>query len=316
MDLNLLPVLDALLSECSVTRAARRLNLSASAMSRALTRLRSLTGDPLLVRAGRGLVLTPHAEQLRAQVPGLARQIESLLKPAPHTLDLARLDRTFTLRANDGFIDVFGGPLAAALALRAPLARVRFMLKADKEARHLREGLADLEIGVMGRDAGPEVRVQALYRDRFVGVVRAGHPLLEDPVTPQRYVAFGHVVASRRGRAQGPVDAALASLGLQRNIQVMVPGFPAALGIARDSDLVALVPKSFLRGSTAVGARTDAGIQIFALPVETPTITISQMWHPSQDADPAHRWLRALTREICHQEESIPLGPCSSGPRS
>ena len=305
MDLNLLPVLDALLSECSVTAAARRLNLSPSAMSRALTRLRTLTGDPLLVRSGRGLVLTPHAAQLRSQVPGLARQIEDLLRPARQTLDLAQLDRTFTLRANEGFIDVFGGPFASALARQAPQARVRFVLKADKEARHLREGLADLEIGVMGRDAGPEMRLQALYRDRFVGVVRAGHPLLDGPVTPQRYVAFGHVVASRRGRAQGPVDAALASLGLQRNIQVMVPGFPAALGIARDSDLVALVPKSFLRGSTAAGTQGAAGVQTFALPVETPTITISQMWHPSQDADPAHRWLRALTREICHQEQPL-----------
>ncbi len=305
MDLNLLPVLDALLSECSVTAAARRLNLSPSAMSRALTRLRTLTGDPLLVRAGRGLVLTPHAAQLRSQVPGLARQIEDLLRPARQALDLAQLDRTFTLRANEGFIDVFGGPFASALARQAPQARVRFVLKADKEARHLREGLADLEIGVMGRDAGPEMRLQALYRDRFVGVVRAGHPLLDGPVTPQRYVAFGHVVASRRGRAQGPVDAALASLGLQRNIQVMVPGFPAALGIARDSDLVALVPKSFLRGSTAAAAQGAAGVQTFALPVETPTITISQMWHPSQDADPAHRWLRALTREICHQEQPL-----------
>jgi DNA-binding transcriptional LysR family regulator len=301
MDLNLLPVLDALLSECSVTAAARRLNLSPSAMSRALTRLRTLTGDPLLVRAGRGLVLTPHAAQLRSQVPGLARQIEDLLKPARQSLDLTQLDRTFTLRANEGFIDVFGGPLASALASQAPRARVRFVLKADKDARHLREGLADLEIGVMGQ-AGPEFRVQALYHDRFVGVVRAGHPLLDGPVTPERYVAFGHVVTSRRGRPQGPVDEALAALGLQRDIRVVVPGFPAALAIARASDLIALAPLSFLRGGTATAAQGASAFHAFDLPVSTPGIAISQLWHPRLDADPAHRWLRALTREICREE--------------
>lgn len=299
MDLNLLPVLDALLSERSVTAAARRLNLSASAMSRSLARLRTMTGDPLLVRAGRGLVLTPHAEQVRARVIGLTQQVEGVLGPAQHAVRLSEIDHTFTIRANEGFVEVFGGAFTSALARKAPRARVRFALKADKDARHLREGLADLEIGVIG-NTGPEMRVQALYRDRFIGVVRDGHPLFDGPITPQRYVAFGHVVTSRRGSAMGPVDVALGELGLKREVKVVVPGFPAALSIARASDLLALIPLSFAYGPTTA----RAGIQFFELPVDTPGISISQLWHPRLDADPMHRWLRALVRETCRIDAS------------
>ena len=116
--------------------------------------------------------------------------------------------------------------------------------------RALREGLVDLEVGVLG-EAGPEVRVQALFRDRFVGVARKGHPLLASgEITPERYAACNHVVASRRSNTNGPVDQALAALGLRRTILVVVPGFSAALAIAKASDLVALVTASFHNAAT------------------------------------------------------------------
>src|SRR3954469_20334316 len=107
MDMNLLAALDALLAEGSVTGAARRLGLSASAMSRTLARLRAATGDPLLVRAGRGLVATPYAADLRERVHGLTLEAQSVLRPAARTLDLAALERTFKIRANDGFVETF-----------------------------------------------------------------------------------------------------------------------------------------------------------------------------------------------------------------
>ncbi len=111
-DLNLLVTLDVLLSEGSVARAAKRLRLSSSAMSRALARLRETTGDPLLVRAGRGLVLTPRAFELRERVGQCVQDVESLLRPA-ETLDLKRLTRTFTLRNREGFVETFGSDLIA-----------------------------------------------------------------------------------------------------------------------------------------------------------------------------------------------------------
>jgi len=291
-DLNLLFALDALLLEASVAAAARRLGLSASAMSRTLTRLRDATGDPLLVRAGRRMVLTPAAEALRERTRVAVHEARSLLRPSALAPDIARLQRTFTIRANDGFVEALGAQLIAAVSAAAPLVRLRFASKVEKTPAYLRDGSADLEIGVVS-NMGPEVRVQALFRDRFVGVVRAGHPLTVGPLTPARYAAAGHVVASRRGRATGPVDTALAALGLERNVVAVVPGFPAALAIARASDLVALVPASFL------SADDPSGQWIFDLPVTVETITISQMWHPRAEADPAHRWLRQLVLSVC-----------------
>ena len=301
-DLNLLIALDALLADGSVAGAARRLGLSASAMSRTLTRLREATGDPLLVRAGRQMVLTPHAEALRQRTQNAVHEARAVLGPATTELDFSTLQRTFTIRSNDGFVEAFGASLIAAATAVAPRVCLRFAPKLEKTAAYLRDGSADLEIGVLS-EMGPEVRVQALFRDRFIGVVRQGHPLAMEPeVTAQRYAAFGHVVASRHGRTSGPVDEALAALGLERTIVAVVPSFPAALAVARASDLIALVPASVLHNQSAqqeLPASTDT--HAFELPVTTGEITVSQMWHPRLEVDPVHRWLRQLTLTVCRE---------------
>jgi DNA-binding transcriptional LysR family regulator len=301
-DLNLLIALDALLADGSVAGAARRLGLSASAMSRTLTRLREETGDPLLVRAGRQMVLTPHAEALRQRTQNAVHEARAVLRPATTELDFSTLQRTFTIRSNDGFVEAFGASLIAAATAVAPRICLRFAPKLEKTAAYLRDGSADLEIGVLS-EMGPEVRVQALFRDRFIGVVRQGHPLAtERDVTAQRYTAFGHVVASRHGRTSGPVDEALEALGLERTIVAVVPSFPAALAVARNSDLIALVPASVL-GNQSVQQELSAfaGTHAFELPVTTGEITVSQMWHPRLEVDPVHRWLRQLTLTVCRE---------------
>jgi DNA-binding transcriptional LysR family regulator len=298
LDLNLLSALDALLIEGSVTRAARRLGLSSSAMSRTLARLRSATGDPLLVRAGRGLVPTPRAAELRDRVHELARETRAVLTPQADRLDIATMKRTFTIRANEGFVWLLSAPLVAAVTEAAPRVRLRFAPKPVKEAGPLREGHIDLEIGVVGEFA-PEVRTHVLFRDRFLGVVRNGHPLMKEAVTPERYAACKHVVASRKGSFTGPVDDALEELGLRRQIVAVVPGFPDAMRIARHSDLVALVPRSCLGSALASADPFAEGLASFDLPVRTPEITISAMWHPRVDADSAHRWLRNTLIRVC-----------------
>ena len=295
-DLNLIPALDALLAEGSVTGAARRLGLSASAMSRTLARLREATGDPLLVRAGRGLVPTPRALELRGRVHDLALEAKAVLSPRADALDLAALRRTFTLCASEGFVAVFAAPLVSAVTQAAPHVRLRFAPKPVKDAAPLREGEIDLEIGVLGA-AAPEIRTQLLFRDRFIGAVRAGHPLLAGTVTAVRYAACRHVVVSRRGDATGPVDEALAELGLMRTIVAVVPGFPDALGVARRSDLVALVTRSCF--SQTKDAALAEGLVAFDLPVVTPEIAVTLQWHPRLEADPAHRWLRGLVAATC-----------------
>jgi DNA-binding transcriptional LysR family regulator len=291
-DLNLLVALDVLLAEGNVSRAARRLGLSASAMSRTLARLRETTGDPLLVRAGRGLVPTPRALELRERVGQLVQDAEAVLRPAA-TTSLATLVRTFTLRTSDGFVENFGPALIACIGAEAPGVRLRFVQKLDKDSTLLRDGTVDLETGVVGSTIGPEVRAQALFRDRFIGAVRTGHPLSEGDVTPARYAAGRHVLFSRQG-VEGPIDEALGMLGLKREIVTIVSGFSAALALARASDLIASVPERHTRN-----LRT--GMHAFPLPVAIPEITVSMLWHPRLHADPAHRWLRECVREVCAQ---------------
>ena len=302
-DLNLLTALDALLAEGSVAGAARRLGLSASAMSRTLARLRTATGDRLLVRAGRGMVPTPHATDLRNRVRELAQDAHAVLRPVVAGLDLAQLKRSFIIRTNEGFVEIFSARLVSVVSAVAPKVRLLFVSKPDKDVRALREGTVDLEIGVLGK-SGPEVRIQALFRDHFVGAVRDDHPLLgKGKVTPERYSGFGHVVASRRGCASGPVDEALAALGLTRTVVAVVPSFRVALAVASESDLVALVTRSFFNGIQGHHAQSaPLGVRSFPLPVRTEAITISQMWHPRLDSDPAHRWLRGLVLATCREQ--------------
>lgn len=293
-DLNLLITLDVLLAEGSVARAARRLHLSPSAMSRALARLRETTGDPLLVRAGRGLVPTPRALELRERVGRLVQDAESVLRPA-EKLNLKQLVRTFTMRTSEGFVENFGAGLIARVGEEAPGVRLCFVQKPDKESTPLRDGTVDLETGVVGEATGPEVRAQALFRDRFIGVVRKGHPLSRGEITLSRYVAGRHICVSRRGLDRGPIDDALKPFGLQREIVTIVGGFSTALALARASDLIATVPERHT-------GNLRAGMHSFPLPVSTPEITVSLLWHPRLDADPAHRWIRGCVRDTCAEQ--------------
>jgi DNA-binding transcriptional LysR family regulator len=291
-DLNLLVTLDVLLAEGSVARAAQRLRLSPSAMSRALARLRETTGDPLLVRAGRGLVPSPRALELRERVGQLVLDGEAVLQPVGR-LDLSQLAHTFTLRTSEGFVENFGPTLIARVGEVAPHVRLRFLLKADKDSRPLRDGTVDLETGVVEETTSPEVRVQALFRDRYVGVVRKGHALSRGRITPARYAAGRHISISRQGPEKEPMDEALKSVGLTREIVVAIAGgFATALALARTSDLIATVPERHT-------GNLRTGLHSFPLPVATPEFTVSLLWHPRMEADPAHRWLRGLVREVC-----------------
>jgi len=290
-DLNLLVTLDVLLAEGSVARAARRLRLSPSAMSRALARLRETTGDPLLVRAGRGLVPTPRALELRARVSQLVQDAAAVLRPA-EKLNLKPLVRTFTLRTSEGFVENFGADLIARVGAEAPHVRLRFVQKPNKDSTPLRDGTVDLETGVVENTTAPELRVQALFRDRLVGVVRIGHALSQGEITPSRYATGRHISVSRQGLDKGPIDEALQPLGLERQIVTIVDGFSTALALARASDLIASVPERHT-GSLR------AGMHSFLLPVATPEFTVSLLWHPRLHADLAHRWLRECVRDIC-----------------
>jgi DNA-binding transcriptional LysR family regulator len=296
-DLNLLVTLDVLLSESSVASAARRLRLSPSAMSRALARLREVTGDPLLVRAGRGLVPTPRAMELRTQVGALVDGANAVLRPT-EKLDLGKLDRRFTLRTSEGFVETFGPGLLTMVAGQAPGVTLQFLTKPDKESAPLRDGEVDLETGVIDAGTAPELRALPLFEDRWVGVVRQGHALTEGPMTDSRFASAGHVQVIRRGLHSRKIDDAVQVTGLERRIATVVSGFSTALALVRETDLVATVPERHTAG-------LRKGLHSFPLPVEVAQFTISMLWHPRMDGDLAHRWLRGCVRSVCGTRRSV-----------
>jgi DNA-binding transcriptional LysR family regulator len=290
IDLNLLVALDALLSEGSVAGAAKRLNLSAPAVSRTLARARLTLGDELLVRAGRRMVPTPRALELRGRVRDLLEEVQSVLRPEGAANPMA-LTRNFTIRSSDYVAGVFGPVLHEIAVEEAPQVVLRFTEQGKEDVGALREGRIDLEVGVLG-ETGPEISTQVLTRDRFVGVAREGHLALKDKMTVERFAAARHISASRRGRTEGPIDQALAELGLSRQVRFVVPGFYVALLVAASSDMIAAVPLSIAK----TAKRRGLAIAHFSLPVDTPEVVIAQAWHPRFDKDAGHRWLRQAMR--------------------
>lgn len=292
-DMNLLIAFDALMEEGSVIGAARRLNLSPPAMSRTLTRIRDALGDPILVRAGRVMVPTPKAMELRAQVREVLERA-ALVFHSAKTLNISTLRRRFNVRANDFLIGIYGGKLFAALEREAPCCELRLVPEGDGDDDALREGRIDLSVSNTP-PASPEVRVQSLFSTHFVGLARRDHPLFNQEITPQSYAKYSHISMSRRGIARGPIDEGLAALGLERRIAVIAPSFHAAMFALPESDLILPVPKEAEFSVQRYGLK----LRTFTLPVPVPTITLVQAWHPRFDQDPAHQWLRETFKASC-----------------
>ncbi|MFD9702688.1 LysR family transcriptional regulator [Lentzea sp. NPDC059081] len=276
LDLNLLRVFDALVQDGSVTAAAERLHLSIPAASRALARLRRAVGDPVLVRAGRGMVPTPFALRIAPRVRSLLDEAAALVNAKE--LDPAELRRTFTIRVSDGVVT----SLVAAVAAQAPGVVLRFVAEGDESVEALRDGSVDLEIGA-GHDDEADLRSTVLFSERFVGVVRADHPLGNRP-TPRQICRYPHVSVSRRGRVRGPLDDALHAVGLRRHVAAVVPFFSAAAQLVASSDYVGLVPQRL--------AAQHPSLRSFPIGLPLPEVDARMVWHARLDADPAQRWLR------------------------
>lgn len=293
-DLNLLLTLDVLIQEGSVAGAARRLNLSTPAMSRTLARIREAVGDPVLVRSGRGLAPTPRALELRDQVRSVVEQAQSVFSAFSQDVDLGTLTRVFTLRANDVFVGAFGGRLREHLRRYAPHSVLRFLSEAEDDSDAL-SGDADLYIG-SSQKFGADIKVQTLFTTSFCGLARAEHAIFKGAITPQRLTAYDHISVSRRGRAQGPIDLALADLSLTRRVALITPTFHAAIFALADSDLILpSMPQHLMPGIERLGL----ALRSFPVPLPTPPVRVVQAWPPRLDSDPAHRWLRQTIKQVC-----------------
>ncbi|SDG31034.1 DNA-binding transcriptional regulator, LysR family [Lentzea fradiae] len=287
-DLNLLTVLDALLEEGSVMGAAQRLHLSSPAVSRTLGRIRKVTGDDILVRTGHTMTPTPYALGIAEEVHRLVREANAVLSPS-RELDLASLDRTFTVQCHDALASSLVPALVGRIAEQAPGVRLRVLAEHSADTDDLRHGRVDLELGG-GTPVLPEFRSETLGTDALAVVMRAGHPCT-GRLDLAAYAAQPHVVVSRRGRLTAPIDAELEAGGLRRRVIATVATVHSALQIAAASD--ALVT------TTAILCRplVDAfGLVTEPLPVESAEAAVNCNWHQRFDSDLAHAWLRDQVR--------------------
>jgi DNA-binding transcriptional LysR family regulator len=284
-DLGLLLTLDALLQEGQVTRAADRLGLSVPATSHALARLRTRLGDPLLVRSGRTMALTPRAESLRPLVRTLVEDARRVLATGA-TFEPHALDRAFTIFATDHALLVLGPAIDRLVRVEAPGVSLRYLPSIVDDWKLVRDGTADLSICLPGLFP-PEFRTAPLLTERFTCVVRDRHPRATAAMPLDAWLALDHIVVSPLGKPSG-VDQVLAARGLSRRIRLVVPYFAAALHLVASSDDVLTVSAS------AVRAWSAPGLRVFDPPVDLPTYPVNLLWHPRLDQDPANRWLRDL----------------------
>ncbi|WP_394844749.1 LysR family transcriptional regulator [Pendulispora brunnea] len=283
-DANLLLALDALLREGSVTGAARRMNISPPAMSHTLARLRAAVGDPLFVRAGNRLVPTPRALAMRDRVGVVANEIDALLRPE-QPLDVATLERTFVIRASDAVIVTLGRVLEMLVRREAPRVALHFVASTD--------GLeVDLDIGVQHGRA-PDVRIQRLYQDDLVPVVRQDHPWAGRRISPKRLTALEEVAVATKTRREEALRK-LPSRQRGRPPSRIVPSFLAAASLVRESDAYTVLPARL--AAIVLGAFGLRRLSVTGTPSK---LTFAQAWSPRLDNDAGHTWFRGCVRRAC-----------------
>ncbi|WP_437731349.1 LysR family transcriptional regulator [Sorangium sp. So ce1335] len=296
IDVNLVVALDALLQERSVTLAARRVGLSQPAMSHALTRLRELFSDPLLVRVGRQMALTSRAEAMTPQVAAIMHDLAGLFGGTAPAFDPATSDRAFRIATTE-YVEILLLPqLNAALAQGGPRLALHLLPLDGRAVEALRSGEIDLAIGVFPPDSLPsDLRRAPLFDDRFAGLARASHPTARGLVDAATYAALGHVVASRNaahGPHEGVADDLIAARGVSRREVMVVPNVFLLPHVVTASDLVATVAARLGRAFSSV-----LPLRTFDLPFELPPIEIAMAWNGRTEHDPARAWLRGVVTE-------------------
>ena len=299
LNLNLLVVLDALLAERHVSRAARRLGLSQPAVSNALAQLRDVFADPLLVRGRPGMVPTPRALALAAPLhTALAGLAATLSAPA---FDPATADRTFVIAVTDFVEFVLMPRLLARISREAP--GVRIQLPAWPYHRvppGLEAGELDLMVGFYSRlPAGHHD--ERLLPDEFVVIVRGDHPRVGKRLTLKTYASLMHVLVSTETSGPGVVDEALARLGLSRTVALRISHFLMVPAIVAATDFVAAVSRR-----VAAEFAGPLRLRVFELPLEVPRGTVGQVWHERTHDSAAHAWLRKLIAEVAREVVASP----------
>jgi DNA-binding transcriptional LysR family regulator len=298
-NLNLLGVLDALLSERNVTRAAEKMHLSQPAMSNALAKLRQLFDDPLLVRVPGGLALTPRAEELIEPVHRILEEVDHAFQPQ-QTFDPATAQNSFNIAATDSLELTLLPLLSQRICKQAPGVKLTVVPRTSAKVPHaqLLSGEIDLVIGHFA-DMPETLHVRTLYQEKLVLVVRDKHPTIRRKPTLAQFVAVPHVLIYPQA------DAFLAMAGEQHpgaiarlNMALRLPHFAAAPIIVSQSDCSVILPSRLAERFAAL-----LPLKIFPIPFDIPPFSISAAWHERTHHDPAQHWLRQMFVDICGKSD-------------
>ncbi len=304
IDLNLLVVLETIVAEGGVGRAAAKLNLTQPTISHALARLRDLFGDPLFVRRGRTLAPTALTRSLIEPLRGALNAVSAVLA-AGGRFEPKETPASFTIAMRDPMELVVLPGLARRIAALAPQVELRSV---QARRRNLEEALADgtldaaIDVPLLLSD---RVRRQKVAADNFVVVARRGHPGLGKRLVLSGYLDLQHVMVTSRRQGPAPEDLALGQMGKHRRVRLRCRSYAAAFRIVEQTDFVLTMPKRYA-GLLGVGSQT----RLFPMPIEMPTLDVYLYWHESMDADPANRWLRTELLKV------LGTKPLSSGRRS
>lgn len=285
VNLNLLVAFDALFTEASVTRAARRVGVTQPAMSNSLAQLRALFGDPLFRRQRHGLEPTPRAIELSSTIRRGLSMLEAALAPA--SFDPARDQRRFVVLASDYVEFVLLPALLPRLGQRAPGLRLELRPWGLHEVPDaLARNQAQLMIGYYDV-LPPQHRDAPLLEEEYVCIVRRDHPRVGRRLTLERYLELEHVLVSEKSDSPGSVDRALAKLGKRRKVAARVSHFTTVPVLVAESDLIAAISRR-----VAEVFSEPLGLRLLEPPIALPRGRVRQVWHEQLDADPAHRFLR------------------------
>ncbi len=286
-DVGLLLTLDALLKDKNVTHAAARLNITQSALSARLTRLRQLLGDPLFIpsTSGRGMVASPHALALQPELSRLLDQLNDFIGTAK-VFDPTSSKRIFRIAGTDNPVSILAPDLIPLVRSAAPHARLAFtMPNKARIAEDLEQGEIDVFIGI-AEDGAPGLMARKLFREEFVTAQRKGHPRGTAPLTLDEFCALDHLLISTSGgNFSGMIDVALAERDRTRQVNVSVQSYALAPLILGNTDLVCTLPRRFLQ-------RFEQVLDLVDVPLELAPFEMNLFWHPRMNADAAHSWLR------------------------
>jgi DNA-binding transcriptional LysR family regulator len=299
LDLNLLRVFDAVMTEQNLTRAAGHLAMTQPAVSNALKRLRDALGDELLIRTAHGVKPTPRAELLWPTIRRTLSELEEAV--APTSFDVSKAHATFRMAMADATAVLWLPSLVRSIESEAPGLNVRMVPLTTREPRPmLLRGDIDLAIGffpgvVAQLAGGPDtpIRHERMYSGQYVCVMRKDHPLAGAELTLDAYCAANHLLVSFSGRAHGLTDEALAQLNRERRILLTVNQFFTAGRVVANSDLITVLPRHLIASTGMTGALISK-----ELPFKLPDVHVDMLWHERDARTPAHKWLREHLTEL------------------